>query len=313
MYEDLNNELEAAHHAMLRKSQINSMMIDLDKSKQELSDKIAILKQTLDKENLDVKKLEGKSLSHIFHSLLGDLKDHMDKEVQEALAAQFKYEQVVRDLDLVNAEISRLRSEEMQLTGCENTYQIIYDKKKNALLQSSSQTALQILQLTEQIGITKNLQKEINEAIAEGNNVINHIKNISDSLDKAEGWGTWDLLGGGLISDLAKHSHIDDAKNEVEEIQSALLRFRTELADVKINSSISIETDGFGKFADFFFDGIFADWSMQTKIHDSQESVEKTKMQVEQVLQKLNHLRCAQTTRLGQLEQEICELVTQAN
>ena len=46
--------------------------------------------------------------------------------------------------------------------------------------------------------------------------------NALKNLNSAEGWGTWDLLGGGLISDLAKHSHIDDAKNDVANAQNLL-------------------------------------------------------------------------------------------
>ncbi|MDD3174719.1 MAG: hypothetical protein PHF63_13870 [Herbinix sp.] len=115
-----------------------------------------------------------------------------------------------------------------------------------------------------------------------------------------------------MISDLAKHSHIDDAKSEVEETQSALSRFRTELADVKITSSISIETDGFAKFADFFFDGLIADWCMQSRIQESQESVNKTKNQVQQVLSKLESMERAEATQVEQLEREMSQFITQA-
>ena len=46
--------------------------------------------------------------------------------------------------------------------------------------------------------------------------MLDSLDSVLSSLESAEGWGTWDLLGGGLISDLAKHSHIDDAKVEAE-------------------------------------------------------------------------------------------------
>ncbi len=36
---------------------------------------------------------------------------------------------------------------------------------------------------------------------------------VSSTLDSAEGWGTWDLFGGGLITDLAKYSKLDEAQS----------------------------------------------------------------------------------------------------
>lgn len=56
------------------------------------------------------------------------------------------------------------------------------------------------------------------------------------------------------MSDMMKHSHIDDAKNRLNNAQSLMRNFRTELADVNMNLDIHINTDGFMKFADFFFD-----------------------------------------------------------
>ena len=39
-------------------------------------------------------------------------------------------------------------------------------------------------------------------------------------------------------------------------------RFKTELADVEITADLQITVDGFLKFADFFFDGLFTDLSL---------------------------------------------------
>ena len=44
---------------------------------------------------------------------------------------------------------------------------------------------------------------------------------ISD-LDSAQGWGTWDVIGGGLLTDLMKYSRLDDAQASMERLQSAL-------------------------------------------------------------------------------------------
>lgn len=132
------------------------------------------------------------------------------------------------------------------------------------------------------------------------------------SLSKAEDWGTWDLLGGGLLCDLAKHSDIDDAQTEAQQTQYLLRKFRTELVDVRIDSDLRIEVGSFARFADFFFDGLFADWCMQSKIHDSQANVESVEKQVEDVIIRLRLLAENETAAIIKLEKDIEILVTDA-
>lgn len=74
--------------------------------------------------------------------------------------------------------------------------------------------------------------RELEEAIGAGNAALQQASVVLDSLSSAAGWGTWDLLGGGLISDLAKYSHLDNAQQNIQQLQALLSRFRTELADV---------------------------------------------------------------------------------
>lgn len=310
MYNELNQQLEEAQQGVQRLKKIKSMLEELERQKNLLTNKVSELKIILEKEDLDVEKLEGKSLTHIFHSILGNLDENIEKERQEALAAKLKYDQAVHDLDKVKEQITNLTSERFKYQSCESKYNDLYTRKKELLIQSGSETAEKILELSEQMNQIKNHRKEVKEAISAGNSVVSHLDSALKSLGSAEDWGTWDLLGGGLISDLAKHSHIDDAKSEVDKSQRALSTFQSELADVKISNTINIGTDGFSKFADFFFDGLIADWCMQSRIHDSVESVNKTKEQVQQVLAKLTSMDYAEASEIDKLEREMNDFIT---
>ena len=126
--------------------------------------------------------------------------------------------------------------------------------------------------------------EEKKEALDAGQDALTTADQIAASLDSAEGWGTWDLLGGGLVADLAKHGHLDDAQASVEYLQSQLRRFKTELADVTIAADFQVNIDGFLRVADYLFDGIFADWAVLDQIHASQEQVQNTRDQICRVL-----------------------------
>ncbi|NLK35940.1 MAG: hypothetical protein GX301_11000 [Gracilibacteraceae bacterium] len=312
MYTEINRRLEEAQQGVFRLRKIDSMLKNLQEERLSLERKISELKDILDKENLDVKKLEGNSLAGIFYSFLGRLEERIEKEQREALAAKLKYDQAAHDLEDVKHEISKLNTERAKFEDCERKYESLYAMKKDMLIKSDPDKAQYLLNLTEQLNNSKNTLKEIKEAISAGRNVIRSLENAMGSLDSAEGWGVWDMFGGGLISDLAKHSHIDNAKHEAEQAQKLLRRFRTELADIRIRDDIHIETGGFAKFADFFFDGLIADWIMQSKIKNSHESVSQVKSQVQSVLNKLSSLESQESARIRKVEAEIKELIIKA-
>lgn len=312
MYTEINRRLEEAQQGIRRLRKIDSMLKDLRSEQLSLECKLSELKDALDKEDLDVKKFEKSSLAGIFYSVFGNLEERVKKEKGEALAAKLKYDQAASDLEDVKNEISKLCSERAEYIDCGREYESLRAQKKDLLMQSDPKTAQRLLDLTEQLNTSKSDLKEIREAVSAGRNVLISLDNALSSLDSAEGWGVWDMLGGGLISNLAKHSHIDDAKYETERTQTLLRRFKTELADVRIDSDIYIETGGFAKFADFFFDGLIADWFMQSRIQNSRESVSQVRSQVQSVMSKLSRLEVQKSSSIGKLEMEINELIAKA-
>lgn len=312
MNSPINKQIEDAQLGIERLRKIDSMLEELQNERRLLEKKVFELKSVMEKEASDVINLENKSLANIFYSCLGNLEERVDKERREALAARLKYDQGVRDLSSVQRKITELSSERVTYIDCPNQYHRLYDQKKELLMKTNPVTAQNILDLTKKLNTSKSNLKEITEALDVGENAMNSLEKALNSLGSAESWGVWDLFGGGLISDLAKHSHIDNAKYEVEQTQTLLRQFKTELTDIKINSKVTIETEGFTKFADFFFDGLIADWFMQSRIKNSQDSVLEVKKQVQSLLDDLNTLGDKESSRIKELKIEINDLIIQS-
>ena len=133
-------------------------------------------------------------------------------------------------------------------------------------------------------------RREIREAVQAGNTALKQAGAVLESLDSARGWSTMDLVGGGIWSDLAKYDHLDEAQEQVEQLQVDLRRFKTELADVEINAEIQVTIEGFLRFADFFFDNLFTDWEVRDRIDQSIDQVRDTKRQIQRVLDKLERM-----------------------
>lgn len=138
------------------------------------------------------------------------------------------------------------------------------------------------------------------------------VKNIQTSLDSAESWGTWDLFGGGLLTDLSKHDELDNAQAMVEKLQIQLRRFKSELADVAVDADLQISVDGFTRFADFFFDGLFADWAVMDRIDQAQIQVRRTRGQIEGVLRKLEGMIGLNQAETQKIRNALDELIVKA-
>lgn len=287
---EYNKKLDELRHAMGRKKRVEELLKDLIAQQKELTLKVSDLEKEANKEQSDVDKLEGKSLSALYYSLIGKMDERLEIEKQEAYLARVKYETVVSELRAVEDDIDRYESEFRSIQWSKERYDDLLQEKAEVIKTRNHEEAETVLQLEEKLAEINNQKKELLEAISAGSSALSTIEKILSSLNSAEGWGTWDLLGGGLISDLAKHSHLDNAQKDVNTLQVQLRRFKTELADVNIHGDMQMSIDGFLRFADYFFDGLFADWTVLNKIKQSKNQVVQTKQQVDNVISRLNRL-----------------------
>lgn len=131
------------------------------------------------------------------------------------------------------------------------------------------------------------LAKETQEAIDAGNKALTMLKKARHDLGSAGNWGLLDMFGGGAFTTMIKRSKMNDAKRNMEQAKFALRRFSKEVKDVSMNLPLEMETDGFLSFADFFMDGFFVDWMVQSQINRAKGQVDEAIRRVEFVLKQL--------------------------
>ncbi len=133
-------------------------------------------------------------------------------------------------------------------------------------------------------------EKEKREAIDAGNRALRSLRSAQEHLDSARGWGMWDMLGGGFVSTMIKHSKMDKAKRDMEQAKFDLRSFSQELQDVSVQCNLNIETGDFLSFADWLFDGFFVDWMVQDRINKARSQVAEAIRRLEDVLRQLQYL-----------------------
>lgn len=137
----------------------------------------------------------------------------------------------------------------------------------------------------------KTRETEIREAVVAGERALTSLRRAQEKLDSARNWGLFDMFGGGFITDMIKHSRMNDASALMENARADLLVFQRELRDVYVPTEFRMEVSDFLTFADFFFDGVIADYLVQSKIAEARAQVNDAIYQVERLLRDLRGLQ----------------------
>ncbi|MFR8289368.1 MAG: hypothetical protein ACLU92_10030 [Coprococcus comes] len=77
---------------------------------------------------------------------------------------------------------------------------------------------------------------------------------------------------------------MNDAAALMEQAKSDIQRFQRELRDVQVSLDLRMEIGSFLSFADFFLDGLVADYMVQSKIADAREQVDDAINRIEKIL-----------------------------
>lgn len=249
-------------------------------------EKVYSLYKQVQKEQADIEELEQSNFSTLFLKVMGKMDERKEQEEQEARIVELRYNDAKRVENEMREELNKLRAEEQTLINSREEYLKALDKKR--------------MQLTpEQLTAIKNLQDKIDQAeynVKEGLEAIEagkHARTIANKIYKdfntAASWGIADMFGVmDFVADIAKHAKINEAKRALNELESALRSFKTELVDVRININISVNISDFETMMDFMFDNMFADYMVQSKINRAKEQIGSLINEIEYVLNQLN-------------------------
>ena len=137
----------------------------------------------------------------------------------------------------------------------------------------------------------QSMLRETDQAITAAQEAHSLAQQALSTLRSAKGWGVYDLLGGGLISGLVKHSRMDQAEQEIARLRRALERLNCELHDVRVTCSASVELSALWTITDLACDNFFSDWAALSRISDAKNQVEHTDARILDILRQLRSMR----------------------
>ncbi|HNQ15664.1 MAG TPA: hypothetical protein PKM58_08875 [Pyrinomonadaceae bacterium] len=264
------------------------------------------------RENHDVEKLENFGLTYLFYTILGSREQQLEKERREFLAVKLKFDQIKGAIDELNLTIRDYEERIGQLRDLETERASLLYEKEKLLRFQNHRVVWELTEMSERLGAMVAEKRELAEAVEAGVRTIQAFEPLISTLESASNWGTWDLIGGGMLATSIKHSEIDSAQIMIAEIQSHLHRFETELRDVGVSGNMQIELSDFERFADYFFDGLIVDWTVLNKIDKSLDNAKSKHRAVVRIVRDLEARLVDIDLKKTALERERNELIATA-
>lgn len=305
-----DEEIRRLRSEIARAGQLKIRLESLYRQRKELGEREAELRSRRVEEQDDVDRLEGRSLARYFYTLLGSLDEKLDAERAGARAAAVEHDAVLAELEDVNAAVGEAEGELAVLSGCEERYDKAVSAKAEYLKKSGSPLADKLRGIEKRAAYNERQTRETDEAIRAGEAACAAAERVVKSLSSASTWSTIDIFSDSFLADVVKYGRIDDAQRAMEQLRIALRRFGTELADV----GGRLET-GMGDlltFADIFFDNIFTDFAVSSRINRALYEAREVEERVQRSLSSLHALRGRLETEAAELEKEYEVIVTSA-
>ncbi|AWE07856.1 hypothetical protein DCE79_10860 [Lysinibacillus sp. 2017] len=293
-WQQLQKQSENYKLQLLEVEKLNKKKITMERLIQHAQREITHFNQELASARKDLNKLEEYSFVNLFREWSGKKDELIEQNLDRVAVTELKlvesqltYEDLQDDLVDIIHKLNAI-NEEFVVKELDRL-----DRKKQLyIMQHAPLIADKLTEIMEQELLCKQLIVEIGEAIDAGNKALSTLTDAGSSLHQASNYSTWDtFLGGGFMATALKHEKLDESNSQLHLAQIALQRFSNELLDVKDmrNDAIQIDTDGFVKFTDYFFDNIFTDWSIHSKISTSMNQISRVQDDVSNTIQLLEN------------------------
>lgn len=309
MIREINDEILALKEKLREHNKVQTLAKEIETELRNKKVQRQNLRYTLSKEGNDLERLEKNTINSIFLSLVGKREEKIDAEKEELQLAQLRYEECEDQIIQLEKDLKEANSLLLEYHKMNKELQNLISQKEKLLIQEGGEKGQLLKEKLIKIDELKIDIKEIKEALFASKDAISSLDQVGESLSKAKGWGTWDLLGGGLIANIGKHSAIDKSNQLAREVQFKLRTLRKELQDVNEFTDIEVELSGFATFADFFLDGIIADWFVQSKINTASQNVDIAISRIQIIQADLNRSLIKLEHQLGDLEYEAKDIL----
>jgi hypothetical protein len=303
--EEIRIRIEEAARARRERDGLQRRLDAATRHAEEAAARVRELRSRLDDEQEDVDRLESLSWTRIWASLKGSRAGDVERETAERDAARYAVAEAESRSELASRDVESLAAQLHALGDVDADYADALTAKQEWVSTHDPGAAAELLSIAEERGRLVAEDRETHEAHAAGLTAWDLLEHAQQLLGSARSWSTWDAFGGGgLVTDLVKYDKLDRVAHVLRQADVALGRFSRELDDVGLAAVEGVQVDGLTKAFDVFFDNIFSDLAVRSRIQDASRRVEQTILAVGEVLHRLAGRGEQIAARLRDLEEQ---------
>ena len=262
-------------------------------------------------EAADVARLESWSPTRIWAGLRGSREAELSREAAELQAAEYAVAGAEQRRDAAIGALQQVQVSIQALGDLDERYEQALADKERLLVDHEIGASGELVEIAERLGQLAAEAKEIEEADAAGQDAFAQLDAAVALLESAHDWATWDTFGGGgMITDMVKYDRMDQASAMLRESDVRLRRLRLELADVDLSGVPDVAVDRLLQTFDVWFDNIFSDWSVRSRIGEALEAASRARHDVQQVAGVLRGRRSEVTSESERLSARRAEILT---
>ncbi len=263
----------------------------------------ALKRLMIEKDEL-VKDLEGLSIKGIFHKVLGNKEEKIEKGRQDFLEVYLRLEEVNKAMDNLIFEEDILAEK----SGKEQTYKRelkkLLKQREGELMRSNSKEGKRLKKIAKLMDHTKLMIWEIGEAEQAGTLAMRKLEEIQHFLKSARNWG-----GGRNDRWMAyrRQTNIDRAKQSAHQARQQLYIFQRELSDLYAQTpdyAAGLQLDLYQGFLATLFRNMISDFVLQQKIRNTLSNVNSVRDSVVLELHKLSAEKNSQMKASKNLQHE---------
>lgn len=293
-------------HLKVVKAHLDETRQALQQQYRELDD----MSDLLSKELRDLEKMEGLSTKTIFHKILGNKEQQLEKERQEYLELSLKYEDLQKSIKILEYEESLLSAKIDSKENLESKLESLKRQRETEIIQSDPILRSELLSISRDLESKYELKKEIEEALEAGKISANLILQVSGHLEKVKNWGSFGHRRKPGVQRMMNRDSIDRARNLSYQVKHHLQLFDRELRDIGKRLNFEFEPVNFSDFTDFFFNNIITDWILQQKLASALASVRETLAHVNVIISNLEDNLSETEDTIGKLAQKRNNILT---
>jgi hypothetical protein len=263
----------------------------------------------------DINNLEKLGMKSIFHKVLGDQEEQLEKERQEYLQVTLQHKEVLNAIEVVEFEKNILQKKVLSIDDLENALEGLKKLRSDEILSVPSELRNRLVIIHSKKDDLKKHEIELKEAFVLGSQTMTSLENVLAQLKKAKDWGNSDMMSGGRKGRYVKsmkHGAIDRAMNEISRTKLLLKNFNRELTDIGYtNQRLGMQVENIARFPGVIFDNLISDWIVQNKIKGVLSTVSNLMDDVHLIMQSIQKEMQQSSTDYDKFDSEENRLLEQ--